>query len=850
MVSPPRWSSAPRLLAVAVGLLFVAFCLREDVQPDLYFHLAAGRWIAAHGLPESNVFLAVHRGNPYVDHEWLFQCLAWPAFRLGGGPLLATLKNLALLAAFAALARALGRTPVARWFVLAAAIVVGGGRFVLRPEVVSIVGVALHLWLLRPAPRKPLARRALLCLPLFQIAWSNAHGLSALGPILTATALAGAVLDARVARRTGRHAPPPGRARALALLLALEALASLFNPYGPKASGYLFYVLFGQGRDTATAAFSPRIVELRSPFDPALRARPEVLLFSYWLLGAPLLYGLALWRRRARPSEGLLALPLVATAIPYVRNLPLAALGLALPTAAGLGALGEWLRSRRWAPGWGRGAVCGLGAAAALFLARAALADRFHENDTYDARPGLGLGSFPTYPEEVAWLAEHPPSGALFNDFGSGHYLLYARGESAPGLPAPSICGNADLYPRAWLERYHRLLRGEEDLFAALDELGVSDVFLDHRGEVDAHALRVLLGHPQWGLVHAGPHALVFRRGAADLDRAALARSIADGWRFPDERPDDFPPTRALRWLRLLPPRRVRPLGRLRAARLLDLLGLPEAALDQAHRAEAIAPGEPVVLRTLAELEQDCGQVEKARTHWRALADAVPTALPWVKLGLLALRRGREGAPAAIAHFRTALAREPDSRLARENLLAAYELAEDPVELRRALARTPKLAPARRHYYLGSAALLEGDLPRARTELAAATAAEPQLAPAWALYAEALGRLGTLPEAEEAWARLCALTPRDASAWRALGDLRRARRDLPGALAAYHRARELAPTDDRAPLAAAEFLLDAGRPEDALPWIRGVLRRKPRHSKALKLYARITSGEARSREAD
>src|SRR5690606_5834222 len=103
---PPRTSVTPRLLAVAAALLLVAWCLREDVQPDLYFHLAAGRLLHEEGLPDRNVFLGLHRDHPFVDHEWLFQALAWPLHAAGGAPLLTLLKTLTAGVCLGALAAA------------------------------------------------------------------------------------------------------------------------------------------------------------------------------------------------------------------------------------------------------------------------------------------------------------------------------------------------------------------------------------------------------------------------------------------------------------------------------------------------------------------------------------------------------------------------------------------------------------------------------------------------------------------------------------------------------------------------------------------------------------------------
>ena len=65
--------------------------------------------------------------HPFVDHEWLFQVLAWPLFSLGGAAALTLVKSLVVLATFALMAAA-GRRHGSqlRWVVLTVALVVAG----------------------------------------------------------------------------------------------------------------------------------------------------------------------------------------------------------------------------------------------------------------------------------------------------------------------------------------------------------------------------------------------------------------------------------------------------------------------------------------------------------------------------------------------------------------------------------------------------------------------------------------------------------------------------------------------------------------------------------------------------
>ncbi|MGE0707100.1 MAG: tetratricopeptide repeat protein [Planctomycetota bacterium] len=833
----PRRDPLAVALVVATGLLLAAWCLREDVQPDLYFHLAAGRWIWEHGLPQRNVFLAPHPDHRFVDHEWLFQALAWPAWQLGGARLLALAKGLAVLAGFAALAAATRRRgPRLRWAVLAAATLLAGGRFVLRPEVVSLACAAGFTWALTRLEERGPSRRMLIVLPSVQLLWSNAHGFSLLGPALVLVTLAARLAHAGLRRARG-DAPPPEERRALGGLAALAGavcLASLLNPYGLEAALYPFLVLLRTGQDAASAGLNYQVVELWSPFHPALAGQPEVVLFKLWLLAAAPLWLLALARGRSSPGEGARAALLCASSLLYVRNLPFAAVGLAPITVAGLGALDELARARLAAPVHERGrrALTALAALAALLLARAVAADELHQNASYDPRPGTGLGEFTAYPEAAAALDARPGAKALFNNFGAGHYLIWARGERPP---LPWICGNTDLYPGAHLRRYAEAFRGERPLGRLLDEEGVTHVLLDHRVETPDHVIAALLRDPAWALIHADRRALLFERGGTPLDLAALARA-AQGWRFPSEEEDRFAPTRLLRALHLLPRRAPNPLHRLQTAQLLGRLGRVEEALALARAAERLAPDSPLVLRVLADLEEAAGR--DASERWRSLAAATPEdSLPWIKLGLTALRRG--DALSARRGFEAALARDPTSPLAIQDLLAALEVGGDALGIRATLSQA-RLEPGRRDYYLGVAAGLEEDWAAAATHLEAAVGATPDLGPALSRLAEAQGRLGRWSAAEETWGRLCRATPEDASAWRALGRVRRVRGDDAGALAAWDRAARADPRELEALLLSGALHATRGERAPAQAALAEGRRRAPRDPRLDKLAALIT----------
>ena len=84
------------LLLLAVAL----FDLRLLNDGDTYWHVAAGRWMLAHGqVPHADPFSFTRAGAPWQAHEWLAEVLMAAAFALGGWSGLVTLYGLALAAA-------------------------------------------------------------------------------------------------------------------------------------------------------------------------------------------------------------------------------------------------------------------------------------------------------------------------------------------------------------------------------------------------------------------------------------------------------------------------------------------------------------------------------------------------------------------------------------------------------------------------------------------------------------------------------------------------------------------------------------------------------------------------------
>ena len=191
----PRAGSRFRRMMMVVLLGAAGAAMLQPVRSfDLWWHLATGRLMAAEGrIPTEDPFSFTSGGTPWLDHEWLFQVVAYAGYREAGWPFL-VLGTLALgLATYLLLAACLiartGDAP-ANWILLALSL--AGIRFRLdfRPEMVSFLLLAALCAVLHSSGEPGRAFRAWLLFPLFTL-WANCHPGAMLGAAVLILWLAG-----------------------------------------------------------------------------------------------------------------------------------------------------------------------------------------------------------------------------------------------------------------------------------------------------------------------------------------------------------------------------------------------------------------------------------------------------------------------------------------------------------------------------------------------------------------------------------------------------------------------------------------------------------------------------------
>ncbi|MBA3332046.1 MAG: hypothetical protein H0T39_14445 [Actinobacteria bacterium] len=421
--------------AALVGLTAtVALYANRHLNGDIYWLLAAGREIAANGLPASEPFPTLNEGRAWENQQWLAELAFYGLERLGGLTLVSLAYSFVLGLSLLPLLlgsrnRRIGEV-LAAWAFLLPLLVA-----VIDPRAAGFSLLCFSLLVvLVDGDRR---RWRIWLIPLLVALWANLHGAFLVGLVLFALVAVGGALDARLGRRAESF---PGRF----LLLGLALPAMLVTPL---ATGIFDYLGALRG--------NPLLPELTFEWDPTWE-HPALLLAIAALVG----FAAYLLRRLPPPrplepvlvTAGFCALALTAT-----RHLIW--LGpVAFYLLRRIGPPGRIAVSRRWSlPALGGSAVL-----VSVWLAALAPAPNERKLAT-------------TLVEQVR---RHPVDGRLAAPAGTGSLLLWR----APGQ-AVTIDGRFENYPAEELRAAYDLLRGER--LELLRPWGIAGVITSHERAVE-----------------------------------------------------------------------------------------------------------------------------------------------------------------------------------------------------------------------------------------------------------------------------------------------------------------------------------------------------------------------------
>jgi hypothetical protein len=463
--------SLPLGVAAAVYALLLVLGGKLLNDPDVYWHIAVGRWIVAHGaFPHTDVFSATMAGAPWIAKEWLSQLLYAGAYALAGWPGVVVLAAAAIAAAFALLAHFLLQklAPVPALVLVGAAFVLAAPHLVARPHALALPAMVAWVGALVNAVERrrppPLA-----LLPLMTL-WANLHGGFTLGLALIAPIAFEAGWNAGAERR--QVATQWIRFGLLALV------AACVTPYGPESIAVTWRILRLGGALSIIGEWQPQDFGRLDGFEACL------------LLGL----GFALYRGIVLPPLRIaVLLGLLHLALSHARN------------AEVLGLLGPLFLAQPLAPYVGA-------AAADVRLAPhpRAMADALVVTILAAFTWGLAATSHwapraQISPAAAVAAIKARGAGPILNDYDFGGYLIDA------GLK-PFIDGRTELYGEAFTLRHHRAVTLQDvgDFVRLIDENRIAVTLLNPA----TPAVGLLDRLPAWERVYADDVAVVHVRRA------------------------------------------------------------------------------------------------------------------------------------------------------------------------------------------------------------------------------------------------------------------------------------------------------------------------------------------------
>ncbi len=513
-------SIADLIFISLLGLLsFTLLSVRLLGDAGIGWHIRTGQLIlSSHAIPRVDPFSSTMSGHPWFAWEWLYDVLAGWLDTVAGLNGVVFFTALIIALTFSLTFRLLlqrGTNLLVALALVLLAMSAGMIHFLARPHVVSWLFTVLWFCVLESSERNADGRQSSLwLLPLLMIFWVNVHGGFLLGFILLGIywvseswqwfTLKEDRLDDVLQKIRARN-----RARDLALIGIISALATLANPYGWRLHVHIYHYL-------SNRFLMDHIDEFQSPnFHGAAQKCFAVLL----LLA---LIALAVRRREPqgiRVSGALVVLFAVYSGLYASRNIPVSALLLIL-------IIGPWLsdaarkladlftprlfgfrsreRSSKHFVQRMQAIELGLRTHLWSFAAIAVIGWIVFHGGNLGATPLMrahfGAKRFPV--AAVDYLESHHVSGPVFGpDYWGGYFIyrLYPQVKVA-------IDDRHDFYGEAFLESYLKTVHVE---------LGWNDFINLHEVHAivvpkDSALASILLETPRWQPIYRDDVAVIF----------------------------------------------------------------------------------------------------------------------------------------------------------------------------------------------------------------------------------------------------------------------------------------------------------------------------------------------------
>ena len=472
-----------------------AMAVRVVVDTDLYWHLAAGRYILQAGIPLADPFSATMTGKAWVDIYWLAQIGLYSVFTWLGMNGLMLLVGLLVVGAFVFVWKQMSGGVWLRTGVLILTAVATSEVWTARPHLLTflfaaILGYILYLYKWQKIDR-------LWLIPFLFVGWVNVHGGYIAGFMLLGALIVGEAVESGVRNSDWRiWVPHPEietpRAelswlawRKLARITLVSAVVVLINPYTIGALELPF-------KTVGIGSLQNYIAEWASPNFHDILQQPMIwlLLLTLCCIG---------WSGRRLAIADALTLSVFAY-ISFLaqRNIGLFAIVCAPILTRHASALIEKAR-------WGRRRMSrGLPIVNAIILIAISIVVGLKVLAVM--QPSIrATAEGKVLPIGAAdWIEQHRPIGAMFNAYNWGGYLMWRLGSNYPVF----IDGRTDLYDDAFLNTYRAIVLAEAGAEALLERYQVNFIV----AESNSVLMVYLAQSDRWCLAYHDQQAAIYTR--------------------------------------------------------------------------------------------------------------------------------------------------------------------------------------------------------------------------------------------------------------------------------------------------------------------------------------------------
>lgn len=504
---------------------------------DLWLHLAAGRFILLHKfIPSVDILSCTISGQPWINHEWLFQIILTEIYQIFGPDGLSTLQVIVvgmtfIILFFLGFDRGKFIWPICSLFLV---LIVYQLRLTLRPDIFSLLFFTIYVQILAMNLNW---KRSIIFIFLIQILWVNMHGFFIIGPIIVGIA--------SLTEFIKRKIPLPFQWNDVGRLTDKEyshlkfcflavVCACFINPYFVEGAVYPFKILYSLGHSDI---FFRSIGELQRPI--TLETITNIHQYpAYKILIALSLVGFLFNYKRVDIGSAVLWLFFLFLSLSAVRNVVYFSVAAYLSMMINFQFENPVVKISRkvLSKRFGLAFLSLFHIIIILMLGKKFMLMSgegyydFSKSVIKSNYGGISLTNYPT--KAVDFLENNKVKGNFFNDFNSGAYLL---GRLYPSVKV-FIDGRTEVYGERFYKDYQKIwFGGDGDLFAVYAEkFNITGAFLNAIYlPVPRGILKYLYERHDWNLVYFGGDAVIFlkdtpenksiiQRYEIDLDKKSL----------------------------------------------------------------------------------------------------------------------------------------------------------------------------------------------------------------------------------------------------------------------------------------------------------------------------------------